>query len=71
MAAPLVTFRQMVPGLSGMKRIFDSHKDILNFNGVLIYIFLIDVQAAPSAFPYGAVLLTSAGSLVILPHSFE
>jgi len=69
MAAPLVTFRQMVPGLSGMKRIFDSHKDILNFNGVLI--FLIDVQAAPSAFPDGAVLLTPAGHLVILPHSFE
>lgn len=37
MAAPLVTFRQMAPGLSGMTRIFDSHKDILNFNGVLIF----------------------------------
>lgn len=37
MAAPLVTFRQMAPGLSGMTRIFDSHKDILNFNGVLTF----------------------------------
>lgn len=36
MAASLVTFRQMVSGLKGMKRIFDSPKDILNFNGVLL-----------------------------------
>jgi len=37
MAAPLVTFRQMVPGLRGMKRIFDSLKDILNFNGARFF----------------------------------
>lgn len=39
MAALLVTFRQMVPGLKGMKRIFDSLKDILNFNEALIFIY--------------------------------
>lgn len=39
MAAPLVTFRQMVPGLKGMKRIFDSLKDILNFNEELFFFF--------------------------------
>lgn len=39
MVALLVTFRHMVPGLKGMKRIFDSLKDILNFNGALFFFF--------------------------------
>lgn len=72
MAALLVTFRQMVPGPKGMKRIFDSLKDILNFNGALIfYFFLIDFQAAPLAFPDSAVLLTLTAPLVIFLHHLK
>lgn len=40
MAALLITFRQMVPGLKGMKRILEYLKDILHFNGALILLFL-------------------------------
>lgn len=70
MAASLVTFRQMVSGLKGMKRIFDSPKDILNFNGVLLLfgVFLIDFQAAPSVFPDYAVLLRPTTCLAVFLH---
>lgn len=74
MAAPLVTFRQMVPGLKGMKRIFDSLKDILNFNEEFFFLssfFLIDFQAALSTFPDCAFLLTLTAHLAIFLHHLK
>lgn len=73
MAAPLVTFRQMVPGLKGMKRIFDSLRDNFNFNAA-IFIFFFNLiicfyfQAASSAFPGCSFLLTPPAHLMIFLH---